>query len=483
MRLLLMHILTCAALTAPCLNQPMDMGPGVAPQEPPASGEVNFAIRVERLKVNSRESDFAPYVKNGKLYFVSDRSNRMAVQYSDERDQTTITDIYSVTITGHSTASKAGPLPKPINSEYHEGPICIDNSERLYYSTNQRKGGEQQIFSCNSTSLATPPVQLNLRENNETSCHPALSMSGDSLVFSSANSENKMDLFLSVRSNGNWQKGMSFGKQINSPANELFPFISGNTLYFSSDRPGGKGGLDIYSVDLNSGIVQPLPEPINSAADDFGIWTDTSASRGYFSTNRNPVYKDDVYYFETDIPDFSAARTPTVKYTFCYTFFEEASMQSADTAEMTYEWNFGDGTKARGLRTRHCFTGPGTYPVSLNVVEKVSGEVFSSHVRYDLEIPEPEKLYIHCPDSAGISHPVQFSSANSAIAGYRIDRIFWSFGDGWYNRGATTSHIYGKTGMYEVGLWILATNSFSGKQEKFKTTRTVAIVDKLNQHE
>jgi outer membrane protein OmpA-like peptidoglycan-associated protein len=78
----------------------------------------------------------------------------------------------------------------------------------------------------------------------------------------------------------NWEGDMNFsepvnlGSGINSSANERDPYRLGNEFYFSSDRKGGFGGLDIYSStfqDEKFGSVTHLGEPINSKADDFGL--------------------------------------------------------------------------------------------------------------------------------------------------------------------------------------------------------------------
>ena len=79
---------------------------------------------------------------------------------------------------------------------------------------------------------------------------------------------------------------LNLGAAVNTPSNELFPFISREgVLYFSSNKNGGLGGLDLYRTSLNgisTGIVKSLPSPVNSAADDFGFCTDSSGNSGYF---------------------------------------------------------------------------------------------------------------------------------------------------------------------------------------------------------
>jgi hypothetical protein len=452
---------------------------------PANNPEVSSKISIQRLNINSRQSDFAPFRMGGMLYFVSERSNDMAVQYADASGKTEIADIYVAAAGAGGKFRKPTPLPKPVNSLYHEGPLCFDErSGEMYFTSNEKTSGVPKIFLTRREQAGwTAPELLALGEATATCCHPALSSGGDTLFYSSnAGGSPDMDLYMAVRRNGTWMNPQKAEGLINTGANELFPFLISDQLYFASNRPGGKGGLDIYVKSLSDANVPPelLPEPINSISDDFGVWIDSSMSGGYFSSNRNPVYSDDIFAFRTDIPDFSLAKTPGVKNTFCYSFYEETSMATSDTADFAYEWDFGDGTKARGLQTRHCFPRPGTYPVALNVVEKVSGEFLSSKVNYVLDVPEPEKLYIVASDSAEAGKSIIVSAKNSAVKGYELERIFWSFGDGWYNSGTTVSHSYRKAGEYPLELWVLARHRQTGRIEKFRISKTVTVSDKNN---
>ena len=85
----------------------------------------------------------------------------------------------------------------------------------------------------------------------------------------------KKDIWMVRRSGNGWSKPVNLGPDINTPEDELFPFVRDDgTLYFSSDGHIGMGGLDIYRASYQpdgSWIVQNMKAPINSYADDFGI--------------------------------------------------------------------------------------------------------------------------------------------------------------------------------------------------------------------
>ena len=92
-------------------------------------------------------------------------------------------------------------------------------------------------------------------------------------------------------------------KLINTGARETFPFISSsNELYYSSDGPGGEGGLDVYKTKLDKNgeptVVARFQKPVNSNQDDFGFIWDDEREFGYFSSNRDGVegsVSDDIY--------------------------------------------------------------------------------------------------------------------------------------------------------------------------------------------
>ena len=89
--------------------------------------------------------------------------------------------------------------------------------------------------------------------------------------------------------------------QINTSGDERFPFMGeDNVLYFSSDRAGGFGMLDVYAVKLDgTSEVINLGMPINSYKDDFAFMKKKGADYGYFSSDRsNGKGSDDIYYFK-----------------------------------------------------------------------------------------------------------------------------------------------------------------------------------------
>ena len=82
----------------------------------------------------------------------------------------------------------------------------------------------------------------------------------------------------------------------------MFPYLTDDKLYYSSDRIGGVGGLDVYAADYtgtNFESALNLGEPVNSNKDDFSYIVDPSTETGYFASNRSGGKgDDDIYYFK-----------------------------------------------------------------------------------------------------------------------------------------------------------------------------------------
>lgn len=120
------------------------------------------------------------------------------------------------------------------------------------------------------------------------------------------------DLYVITKTDTGWGTPQNLGGNINTPGDERYPWLDEkNNLYFSSNGLPGMGGLDIFkALKSKTGFKEPvnLKAPINSGADDFAFWIDkykpangddTILYAGYFSSNR-PGGKggDDIYRFE-----------------------------------------------------------------------------------------------------------------------------------------------------------------------------------------
>lgn len=447
--------------------------------------EDSTTMRVIRLTINSGKSDFSPFLINNQLVFVSARDKNLGIQYVDAAGESEITDIYTSLRVDSIKYKNIRSFDPSINTNYYEGPFCFNSAgTTIYFTAADKKSGLLKIFTSEKiNNVWKKPELMPFCLPSFSYCHPSISPNEHRMIFSSNTNGpvNKMDLYQSDYNKGVWSAAIPLDKKINDSTNQVFPFIDkNNTLYFSSDKKTGYGGLDIYYLNLNSDTsgVYLLPHPINSSADDFGVWVDSTSLTGYFSSNRNSRTKDDIYYFSKYIPDFAHWKQVTSKKTFCFTFFEETSLTSKDTLSLTYEWDFGDGAKGWGLTSRHCFASYGEYNVSLNIVDKVSGEVFASQTSQLVSIEKPDELVITCKDSIVAGEHLVFYSNNCYLKNYQLATMYWYFDDGNYNSGELVKHSYHKPGIYKVEMGLVAKNLISDKIEQFKVEKKITVTDK-----
>ncbi len=161
-----------------------------------------------------------------------------------------------------------------------------------------------KIFSSTWTEGNwTEPVSFYLNNDQYSVGHPCLSPDAEQLFFVSdmPGGYGGTDLYMCSKEGEGWGAATNMGRTINTLGDEMFPYLLDSVLYFSSTGHLGYGGLDLFKSDMDStGWGKPvnLLAPLNSSYDDFGISLSTDRKKGYLSSNR-PGGKggDDIYSF------------------------------------------------------------------------------------------------------------------------------------------------------------------------------------------
>ena len=120
---------------------------------------------------------------------------------------------------------------------------------------------------------------------------PNFSPDGQVLYFSSNRPDGfgGYDIYVSYRTGNGWSTPENLGPVINSPGNEVTPFFDGQSLYFSSDWHQGMGGYDVFRGEQNNGRwirTVHLGARVNSPRDDYGFIFDSFKNQGYLTSNR-----------------------------------------------------------------------------------------------------------------------------------------------------------------------------------------------------
>lgn len=130
---------------------------------------------------------------------------------------------------------------------------------------------------------------------------PFLAENGQKLYFASnrPGGNGGYDIYVSQRFGDKWSEPANIGNQVNTPGDEISPFVLGGKLYFSSDWHPGMGGFDICVAIKDDGKwsdPQVLNTGINSTYDDYAFVWNTEKNSGYFTSNREGGKGcDDIY--------------------------------------------------------------------------------------------------------------------------------------------------------------------------------------------
>lgn len=278
------------------------------------------AYKVDELKdLNSRQSDFSPaYARDdfSEVYFTSSRDDAEGNKTHGATGQN-FTDIFVSRIDKKSKWSTPVPVAG-INSEFEDGTPCFASDFKELYFTRCEAGKREKkgcviMFSDRTGDNWSEPKNLGLLPDSMIAAHPAVTKDGKTLYFVSnmTGGFGGKDIWIVTRANvgDGWSKPRNAGPDINTPGNELFPFVrEDGTLYFSSDGLIGMGGLDIFKATPQpdgSWLVQNMKPPVNSFADDFGITFEEGYEKGIFSSTRKGRGNDDLYTFELPPLQFS----------------------------------------------------------------------------------------------------------------------------------------------------------------------------------
>ena len=261
--------------------------------------------------INTEFSEFGGTVLGKDFYFSSAR-NEARKKYSWNEEP--FLDIYKAQLVGN-TVKNADLLNGEINSKYHEGNVAITaDGKRMYFDSNDYYNGkfkksskginEIKLFYAENIDGNWKGIKSAHFNSSEYSTgHPALSPDGNTLYFSSTKPGGKggSDIYkVAVNKDGSLGTPQPVGGNVNTEGNEVFPFIDSNgTLYFSSDGHQGLGGLDVFYAEAKGdgfGEVRNLGKGVNSEADDFAIKFNPETQEGYVSSNRKGGKGgDDIY--------------------------------------------------------------------------------------------------------------------------------------------------------------------------------------------
>ena len=263
--------------------------------------------------INSNLTEYSPTYSNGKLFFVSNRDTEKRYKGTG----TPFTDIYEIKTKGAIVDQNSLKiLPDNINDEeVNEGSIAFskDGMFMIFAKGNDGKSsGRNNVdlyYSRYRSNKWQTPRLLNINNSKSWDSTPFLSVDGKTLYFSSnrSNGYGGTDIYkANLNKRGRWVNLQNLGPEINTPGNEMYPYVSEDgKLYFASDYHLGFGGLDIMIATRKGGeiSIENPGKPLNSEGDDFGIYF-FNQTKGFFTSNRiGGKGDDDIYTFVNNDPE------------------------------------------------------------------------------------------------------------------------------------------------------------------------------------
>ncbi|HEX7414387.1 MAG TPA: OmpA family protein [Bacteroidia bacterium] len=267
-------------------------------------------------EINTKKSEFCPFIYptegGSKLFYTSWQKPDLVNFESDDFDGHPYLNIYYSDVKNDVPESNKKSFSRKINSSYHAGPICFSKQNELFvtrvgYAKHKKDKAfvnRPQLFtSVKSGKNWSKPQPFQYNNIDYSLAHACISDDSNYLFFSSdmPGGNGGMDIWVCKKNSAGWDKPVNLGSDINTPGNEEFPFIRADgMLFFSSDALPGFGGLDVFSARQIAGkwiLNRNEGVGINSLADDFGIFF-IDNTKGYISSNRDGGKgNDDIYKF------------------------------------------------------------------------------------------------------------------------------------------------------------------------------------------
>lgn len=269
---------------------------------------------IVNMAINSSESDFGVTVYDKDIIFSSARAEE-----GKSTSETSYLNLYKAIRNPNS-----GQLSNPqkflvnLNSAFNDATLTFSKDKSIvFFSRNFLTKKEKLDAPHGEISnvmimkgriqgnelVDITPLSFNSKKYN--CSHPFVSPDGKLLFFVSdmPGGYGKSDIYVAdLYNDGSTGEPVNLGPMINTPGTEMFPSMSGDTLFFSSNFHYGLGGLDIFYAKMggktNFSIPENLGAPINSNADDFSF-VRLDNRTGYFSSDRKGGKgSDDLYWFD-----------------------------------------------------------------------------------------------------------------------------------------------------------------------------------------
>ncbi len=284
--------------------------------------------QVKREYLNTKGADFFPTFLGDKVVYSSSRTDIKRKLKTKDCENWTGKSYNQLLIT---KTDKKGFLQKPkllasdLAFNYNEGPVAYNgnNNKIVAITKNQFVNGHTLASNLEAKmTLLQANYQnsgdwgkakaMSVNEGEYSTGFPSFSPDGNTLFFSSnrPGGQGGYDIYVSYYKNEKWTEPTNLGSPVNTPGDEITPFMDGRTLFYSSDWLPGLGGFDLYRAEQEGAIsmtgwskVFHMGTGINSSYDDFGFIYNKAKNIGYFTSNRRGTKSSEDIFQVTKVSD------------------------------------------------------------------------------------------------------------------------------------------------------------------------------------
>ncbi len=257
--------------------------------------------------INTPDDEYWPSITaDGQMITFTRQANSR-----DQRNYSPAQEDFYISYFSDSRWQKALNAGPPLNTRQNEGAQSLSSDgSYMYFTACDRPGGLGScdiFFSALNKGKWSEPANVGSPVNTQYwESQPSISADGRVLYFSGNRPGGcgGKDIWFSIMGDdGKWKTPGNMGKTINTPGDEMSPFIhfDGKTLYFSSDGLPGMGGFDIYFTRMQKDSTWSVPRnlgyPINTFADETGLVIESDGQKAYFSSKRDKQNGKDIFWF------------------------------------------------------------------------------------------------------------------------------------------------------------------------------------------
>lgn len=246
-------------------------------------------------ELNSDLAEYAPVlsIDGNKVFYCARRSS---VGQNGETRKQSSEDIYFSE--RDSNGKFSVPVPYPFNTEFDEVPLYLTSDGKTLFIRSTKNKNADIYYSDFLENQWTKPVPLAFLNSGYNENSITLSVDGKTIYFSSdrPGGTGGFDIYETKKlENGSWSEPFNLAYPINTSKNEICPSLApdGATLYYSSNGiiNLGVGGYDIYYSEKKAANSWSMPQnmgnPINKSGDDFGLYAAGNGVRVFAQVNKD----------------------------------------------------------------------------------------------------------------------------------------------------------------------------------------------------